>query len=321
MRAFLAWAVRPASGAAGVAASPHGILSVRATFTLTASAADSLIGAEGVADTFTTATASFLQATDALRGGGGTSADILRLATGMTLEAAAFANVRGIERIQLLGTTESRVTLADAMVASSDLRLFLVTGSDAADRIDGQLVTSRALVLDGGAGNDFLAGGGGRDELRLGTGADTALGGQGADTIRASLADLDGADRLDGGAGLDTLLLTTGGTLTAAMLERMTGIEQIMLAPGVTQALSVSITAGRAAALAPAGLLTLQGAAAMIRLVSAVMARRRFCSAARAMTGYSARCGRIASTARPGRIPCWAAAGTTISRAGMAMIR
>jgi VCBS repeat-containing protein len=64
----------------------------------------------------------------------------------------------------------------------------VITGTDAADRL---IANGEApVVLNGGAGNDYLVGGSGDDLLYGGEGSDTLIGGM-------------GADRLEGGAGDD----------------------------------------------------------------------------------------------------------------------
>jgi Ca2+-binding RTX toxin-like protein len=221
-----------------------------ATFALTASAADSLIGADSVADLFVLGTAGHLVGTDTVLGGSGTGIDILRISTGMVLAAAAFANTRGIERIEIAGGA-TNLTLSDAMVASRNTAAFEVVGGVGNDVISGLAVLATPLIVSGGGGNDVINGGGGNDSLagdlgndflRAGTGADTLRGGDGADTLSLALTALDDADRLDGGVGTDVLLLASGGVLTAARYAGVvSGIERIVVTAALAEAVSITL--------------------------------------------------------------------------------
>lgn len=180
-----------------------------ATFSLT-TGAETLIG-DTAADQFFIAGPDRLTGADRVRGGDGTNIDSLIVNGALTLDAAGFADVRGIEAIVLNSATGAKITLANAMVASSHLSTFRVTGSVGADTILGGLVSSKALVYFGQGGNDSLVGGGGHDSLDGGAdndriwgaaGNDTLIGGTGDDHLAGGL----GSDVLAGGTGNDTLL-------------------------------------------------------------------------------------------------------------------
>lgn len=85
--------------------------------------------------------------------------------------------------------------------------LFVIVGTNGADRITGTNVADRILGLggkdriDGGRGNDCLEGNNSRDVLAGGLGRDRVFGGAGNDALRGG-AD---ADRLSGGSGNDTI--------------------------------------------------------------------------------------------------------------------
>jgi Ca2+-binding RTX toxin-like protein len=224
-----------------------------ATFILGASAAESLIGADAVADLFVLGAAGHLVGTDTLRGGGNPGADTLRLTVTMTLLAADFANTTGIERIQILPATGADITLLNAMVQASDLGGFTILGSAGADLIRGAAVLAKPITFDAGAGDDLFEAGGGADRFIAGTGADSVFGGDGADTIEIALPELDPLDRIDGGAAEDTLLLLSGGTLSAELLDRLSGIERIVMAAGAPGALVATFSEARSAVLAPGG--------------------------------------------------------------------
>ncbi len=221
-----------------------------ATFTLTASAADSLIGADSVADLFDLGTAGHLVGTDTVLGGSGIGIDILRISTGMTIAAAAFANTRGIERIEITGGA-TNLTLNNAMVVSRNTAAFEVVGGAGNDVINGLAVLATPLVVSGSGGNDVINGGGGNDSLagdlgndflRAGAGADTLRGGDGADTLSLALTALDDADRLDGGVGTDVLLLASGGVLSAARYGAVvSGIERIVVSAALAEAVSITL--------------------------------------------------------------------------------
>ncbi|WP_372621547.1 hypothetical protein [Falsiroseomonas sp.] len=216
-----------------------------ATFQLTARATDSLIGTDDQVDIFVVNGANRLVGTDTVQGGAGVYSDLLRISVTMTLTAAAFTNVRGIERLFISAANGASITLDDAMVASTDRPDFLVLGGSGGDTVFGGGVLATPMVMEGYGGNDLLQGGGGNDLLRPGWGADTVLGGAGADTVEIAIADLGANDWLDGGAGNeDVLVLNDGGVVSQAMSSAIRGIEQIQAAAGSALPLALNIGAG-----------------------------------------------------------------------------
>lgn len=128
---------------------------------------------------------------DVIVGGGGTGIDTLHFTAGGTIAAGAFANVSGIERIEL-GDAGNTIALTRALLASSaDTRLTVVGGAG-----DDVIDASGMSESDGAAGFLQLLGGAGDDTiLGVGGGSDgfhnvyqTADGGAGADIIDLSHA-------------------------------------------------------------------------------------------------------------------------------------
>lgn len=200
-----------------------------ADFTLTASTLDNLLGSADVADSFILNAASHLSASDTITGGaGGGAVDRFVLGTSMTVTASAFANVTGIERLVFNTSGGSSVTLANAMVASSNAGAFFVTGGAGNDVLIGSAVTATALRASGAGGNDQLTGGGAADRLSGGSGNDTLAGGAGNDTLSGgtgndSLRAGTGNDRVDGGAGNDTYVFGAGELGSADLVSDESG--------------------------------------------------------------------------------------------------
>ncbi len=221
-----------------------------ADYTLTGSNADTLAGAAGVADTFFVNAAGHLSGSDTVLGGSGDATiDTLAITAPMTITAAAFAGVSGIERL-LLSASGITVTLSDTMLASANAATFRVVGSTGADVVLGGAITSRALLVDGaagndrleaGSGNDRLHGGAGNDTLRGGAGDDTLIGGAGNDRLEAGSGD----DRLDGGAGNDTYILTVANLTTADLIADESGTADTLQFSGSAAATLVGSLATR----------------------------------------------------------------------------
>ncbi len=134
-----------------------------ADFTFTP-ATDSLAGTADVADDFYVKPAGDLNGTDTVDGGNSAgTVDRLLLSVAMTLDAAAFANVTGIERLVYNAGGGSTVTLADAMVASAQSAQFRIDGGLGNDVPLGAAVATKSLYAWGRGGNDVLEGGGGTD--------------------------------------------------------------------------------------------------------------------------------------------------------------
>ena len=78
----------------------------------------------------------------------------------------------------------------------------VVSAAGGTDSVDATPVTSIALTVDGGAGNDYLTGGDANDTVSGGAGTDFVLGDRGNDTVDGG----DGDDFASGGEGDDRLL-------------------------------------------------------------------------------------------------------------------
>lgn len=80
-----------------------------------------------------------------------------------------------------------------------------VFGNTGNDNLNAKLNT-KAVVLEGGAGNDILQGGTGDDWLNGGDGVDQLNGGAGDDTL--VIDSFDNLSKVSGGAGFDTVIVT-----------------------------------------------------------------------------------------------------------------
>lgn len=196
-----------------------------ATFPLT-TGADTLIGTTA-ADDFAIGGANRLTAADRLRGGTGSNIDTLVLNAALTLDAAAFADVRDIEAMRITAAGGARVTLANAMVASSDVGNFRVTGGTGSDTVIGAAVSGMALHLFGGAGNDSLVGGADSDRINLSGanfGNDTIVGGEsGTDFDTVDTTGVTGNVTVTfTGTEAGNLSSSTGGTASFTEIEGIT---------------------------------------------------------------------------------------------------
>jgi hypothetical protein len=189
---------------------------------------DELIGGSG-GDTFRFQAADLTSA-DKVTGGNGSAIDKLVFGVG-TVGAAAFANVRGIEQIELSNGTNS-LTLHNAMAASATGGRVTVIGNAGRDTINASALSSAAVTMMSGAGNDVLTGGAGNDYFHF------------------AIGDLTSADLVNGGGGTNRLYLTTAGTLAASAFSGVTLVERLYLANGtnnitLNDAMVESISADR----------------------------------------------------------------------------
>ncbi|HEX4534699.1 MAG TPA: calcium-binding protein [Rhizomicrobium sp.] len=205
-------------------------------FILNRSTHDNVNGGDG-ADTFLLG--ANLNAHDRIDGGAGV--DVLRLrgdySSGVHLGVHTITN---IERVQLVGQHDYKVSLRDGNVAAG------TTLSINADHLDPQHTltvngiaeTDGQLHIVGGHGNDVIATGAGDDRIHAGEGNDSIREGGGADHISVGTGDdairftngFDASDRVNGGAGLDRVFLngdySHGVTLAANTLRN---VEQLRL--------------------------------------------------------------------------------------------
>jgi|GEM_PF-2671248 len=137
------------------------------------------------------------------------------------------------------GPANSSLTFMTDVAANGLLQLNMTLGTGD-DFIDAHLLTTLALALSGGPGNDTLIGGSkadtlsgdeGNDALAGGGGNDTLSGQDGDDTLIGGLGD----DSLDGSDGSDTVqeiganLTLTDSRLTGSGTDRLIGIEKASL--------------------------------------------------------------------------------------------
>ena len=126
---------------------------------------------------------------------GGSGADTLQLATGVSFDNTALANVSLVEVLQLSGTSD--VTLASAAASSG---ISTVYGGSGATSLDASAM-SGSLVIDASAGSAASF-------LLAGSGADNITGGGGADTLQGwATSGNTASDTLFGGSGADLFVL------------------------------------------------------------------------------------------------------------------
>lgn len=218
--------------------------------------ADSLIGADGEADTFRFTPAN-LAANDTVIGGGGVALDTLQFTAGGAIAAGAFANVSGIERVQSANAGNS-YALTQALVAGA-VGTFEARGGTGADHVDGSAVTSGVLFVAGG-GADTMIGGSGNDTfsvLAAFAGARHFEGGAGNDALVTNPASWSGSDIFLGESGTDRITFNASGTITAGMLAGLQSVEEIQLG----NTLSFDLTLDSAAVAQAGGLLSVVGGA------------------------------------------------------------
>ncbi len=226
--------------------------------------ADSLIGADGEADTFRFTPAN-LTADDTVIGGGGVALDTLQFIAGGTIAAGAFANVSGIERVQSANAGNS-YALTQALVAGA-VGTFEARGGTGADHVDGSAVTSAVLFVAGG-GADTMIGGSGNDTfsvLAAFAGARQFEGGAGNDALVTNPASWSGSDAFVGGSGTDRITFNASGAITAGMLAGLQSVEEIQLG----NTLSFDLTLDDSAVAQAGGLLAVVGGAQGAQLVDA----------------------------------------------------
>ena len=178
--------------------------------------------------------------------------------------------------------------------------------------------TVKGLIVNGGAGDDFIATSSLPDTIGGGSGKDTINGGSGADVIRGdggddTLMGLAGADEIDGGDGVDTanypgleaVVITLGDELAndgrVGEGDRLLRVENI----GGSQADDL---------ITGAALRTLcLGTRATTYWTGAVATTR--CSGGRGTISFWAVTGTTSSTAAPAATRSWAAPAATAWRA------
>jgi Ca2+-binding RTX toxin-like protein len=174
---------------------------------------DSLVGADGVEDTFFFRP-NYLSATDTVTGGGAAERDTLHLTRNGDVLAGQLAGVSGIEQVVLYGNSAFALTFN--MLDTAFGRTIFVVGSSTNDTIDGSLATSSDMHIAFAAGD----------------GVDAFIGGSGADDVFIGAGQLTIADSFSGGAGADLLRINSPGALAADALTNVSGFEKINLEGG-----------------------------------------------------------------------------------------
>jgi len=129
---------------------------------------------------------------------GGAGRDVLQILGADTVLSADFANVSGIEVLQL-GSGSNVIELAQAASISS------VFGNTGADSINAS-AANIGVYISGDSSNDWIYTANSADTIDAGVGNDWVFAGSGADTVYGR----SGADSVDGGNGADYLDLGTG---------------------------------------------------------------------------------------------------------------
>ena len=161
----------------------------------------------------------------------GLDVDVIKLGIdGVTLGAAAFANVSGVE---------SFITANGANSITLDITnsLETLTGGSGNDTFDGSASTNGVTIIGnsgddsllGGIGNDSITGNSGSDFLDGGAGVDTLKGGSGNDLFVGSATDVANGEIIDGGDGIDTIQTSDN----FFSLSTSTSIEKLVLLGGI----------------------------------------------------------------------------------------
>ncbi len=125
---------------------------------------------------------------------GGTSTDTLRLLGNDPVGAAAFANVSGIEIVELSPGGQA-VTIPGAFADALGFTMSTIRGGDGDDLIDvSGFGLTRRVTVELGAGNDTLFGGAGNDTVFAGPGVDEIHVGTGINRVTFAAGELTALD-------------------------------------------------------------------------------------------------------------------------------
>lgn len=193
---------------------------------------------------------------------GGTGNDTLQLTfvgSGhgvATIDAAAFANVSGIDTLKIHEGSVSgdyEVTISDAMVTSTDNSLLKYDAGNTTSVLNTggvrstspyhhvSVISSGTVMLKDGANNRIttdithtvnahIIGGDGHDYIRSYGGSDSLIGGAGNDYFTLSTyGTTGGGDTVRGGDGIDTVSINAGNFDSADLFEGGAGNDRLIL--------------------------------------------------------------------------------------------
>ncbi len=230
--------------------------------------ADSLVGGRG-ADTISTGTgddratggigndlflvlAGDFTGADTLNGEDGF--DRLRFIGNEAIGPAAFANVSGIEVIEL-DQEGQQVTLPgafpDGLVGGQTVNIRGGAGDDLIDV--SAFASNRRVVVELGAGNDTLFGGAGEDKVSAGAGVDEIHVGNGLNQVTFGPGELSGLDIVTAGTGAPIIVLgiygdtlkvgvAAGQTLTQGVFAGVSGFDSFLFEGGANSAVRLPST-------------------------------------------------------------------------------
>jgi Ca2+-binding RTX toxin-like protein len=159
---------------------------------------------------------------------GGDGIDELQISRG-GLNDSAFSKISGFEVFRFLDSAAITLKLANAAASSGNLFTVIAEQTSGLTFDSANLVSTKAVSLICGAGNDSITTGSGNDYIFSGGGSDTIKSGAGNDTIVFdNSAKVGAAASVDGGTGWDELRINKG-TLNDTDLSNVSNIEVIRL--------------------------------------------------------------------------------------------
>jgi Ca2+-binding RTX toxin-like protein len=181
---------------------------------------------------------------DTLNGGSGT--DTLRFVGNEVIGAAAFANVSGIEVIEL-DDGGQRATLPGAFAEGLGFTMATIRGGAGDDLIDvSAFASNRRVTVELGDGNDTLFGGIGNDTVFAGSGADEIHVGTGINRVTFGVGELSGLDIVTATTttAFDTLVVgvAAGRTLSQGAFAGVSGFDTFNFAGGEGSAVRLPST-------------------------------------------------------------------------------
>jgi Ca2+-binding RTX toxin-like protein len=171
---------------------------------------------------------------------GGTGRDTLRFIGHDPIGAAAFANVSGVEVIELDDGGQG-VTLPFAFAEGLGFTTSTIRGGNGDDLIDvSAFGSNRRVTVELGDGNDTLIGGPGNDTVFAGSGVDTILVGGGINRVTFAAGELSALDIVQGSttSAFDTLVVgvAAGRTLAQGVFAGVSGFDTFNFDGGANSA-------------------------------------------------------------------------------------